>query len=1595
MEKSRFELYCRSLAKMELSHPEWKKGNLSILADYIAGGADYGYGAVLKHLAIPAYKVIKEEYVDKNMSKKDLELADLMFGLMSRAPISDYRASAYYFAICVVGASLFDIEVVDAIVDTFDENEFFTYDQTTIEAGSRSPLHKKLKKYSLKLCDFSQSNPLVTFRPAGVGRFKKTNYMYLYCADPKKTLAYITKSDKSIVKLASWAKLGKLKMAYTCKRCGGVDFFDFVNDKTTQPAMPCKVCDKDNVHDRRSMGAFREFLTCLPHQGYQCECGSQLTADAIIASALKCPHCGRAVAIDRMPIISVDQLKGYQPSEMVCSSKDALAKSIAKNLVTKARSMEQNFGLHVLYLAYGFLKWTDQKNTTYNSPILLCPINMDVDKSTGEYYFTIDHSSNHTFEVNQTLVQMLKAYSSTYSITMPELTSDNLPIYINLLKASFYHAQGGLRDVVADWEVSEVFGVGCFHYQKLQLQQDIDDNQDEYLEHPVIRRLCGDDDAVIAGNAQVLDRPSMQYMVLDADSSQEEVIKAAQEGRSFILQGPPGSGKSQTITNIIASSLGQGKTVLFVTEKASARSVIYDNLARMSVGSGASLTDFVLDFVNLKVWNKSISKTSLVKELNRCLAVTPRTGGYYQLAMQTEEFWHDSILKYMRQMRGDHQQRNYMRMLQDVAPYVEYDSIVADQHLPLDSGFLELVDTMCRYYNYANQMGFKLTYQANDLASCTGCIGNNLITAARGYVGEVDKLSSVVDKLVSYGWTAQLDRTVLEECLAELKLWVGMPKLPTKVLYSLRLSSLDSLIERAIDRRTKLESVLKKYNSQLEEQFDEQKAREVDVYYAKSEIDKYAFPLMRIGKKYDDCKNYVLQCLSVPPKDKCSYAVVKDVYSRLYEYHTYLYWLDEYSQGKQDDLNRFGVTFDSVAEWTDFITELEKTKSIVLNSNEHVCNASAISWSELFMAPKYQRTVAEIAYLIHNIEDGLAEVDRLEGDLVEYVVPTAKKPLDMLEWQLWAKMVVASSSKLAAWYQLYEIMEKIREKSWVDILDELVATSTTTAEVEGRLHKTYHTKCLAEYVKSNGLDAIRDFNRDSHASAIRDYADADVEVISKGASRVYDALTAYLHAGAVYSSTNTGKYKQLQARTGYSVKKQIAADWNYIKLIKPCFMMSPLNVSQYIDINITFDLVVFDEASQIFMEDALAAIKRGKQVIIAGDSKQLPPSDFFRATDGASEDSMQYYEDEGNIDNSLLTCTERVLNEESVALCWHYRSCDESLIAFANQEMEYNLITFPSAAKNPNDGIRYIHVPYDVTKCYDSGKGTHVNKGEVEAVLELIYQEMTHRERSGFSIGVVAFNNAQAEEIELQWEAYKNHPSRAAQVAEWEKAHEKEPLMFCNLETVQGDERDTIIISIGYSPDATDRFVLTNLGCVRYDSGRKRINVAVTRARHQMYLVAMLEAERLHTTIATSLAPAENKAGAVMLEHFINYAKTFSNDNRAVCAPTDNLLVQSICKVLDQEGIAYDTEIGRSDCKIDIGIKKPGRDNEYVMGIIVDNPNRADFDSVREYTRLTEQILTKKYGWRIHRVFPIAWINDYRCERDKLLSAIRRITALR
>ncbi|MBR2460401.1 MAG: DUF4011 domain-containing protein [Clostridia bacterium] len=1589
MLKDDFLMYAQGVRRMLAHNRSWRTSFEASLPQFFPRDESHGYSKILASLAVEAYEIVSAH--ERGFIVPD-ELAAL---LRVRAEQKNYKRAAYYFAITVFAVALDKMDEDDADPDKIDADELFEFDTSAIIPTETDPLTAKLMYYKNRLLDFSRNNQLVHFRNTKNGT--------LQLCSPSITSIFSSISAGKKIYIGKWNELKKKpKQIMRCKICNRYMFRPY-DAATARFAEKCPTCDVRGTGNRKSMVSIPEGLTLIDEMGYECpECGSFATVDSLFVDEPKCLVCGKVTEFHSYPIMTATSLQAqFGANTVICANPDAASMATADNLMKKAERLERNFGLHAIYLACGFLDWVDISGTNYHSPILLSRINLHLDRAAGRYYFQLDTNADAPFVVNKTLFRMLSAYSQTVSIPLPDY--DELGgTYFENLRELWNITNASVASITANWTIRPDMGIGFFHYQKLQLERDIEKNMERYLAHPIIRRLCGDTELIIE-DAQKLSS-SLEHMTMDADSSQEKVIRASQDGHSFILQGPPGSGKSQTISNIISVAIGEGKTVLFVTEKATARSIIVDNLSGREVDGTHNLSNFVLDFDKFSTRRGAIGQKPLLEEINNARDPAISVMGFDTI-LADESYYRGQIEAYMDQLTTTHNGRSYQNYIQDIAPYLEYSSLRSLEEMNGEIAPLpQIISTVRKYYDLVGNGTVKFDYKEDSLFGFSGADTHHAQGVAEKYL-EANRTRHEIYRRLENDLGIIADETVgsISGLAEALDIWTEMPALDAVALEAIKnVTDIERLQKYARDRLT----LIKERNTEPGSRHLVTLNPNAVTAYSAGEIGalvlKYKNFIKRLfSRRYRKALSRIFE-YSVNKPQKIKYKHLKQFSENLEEYRRYHTKVVEYRNGEDRDIELFGRVIDSAEEWEALVRAL-RDACYVLNHNKSrtIPLAKNEEFIKRFSYENHSHTVEILKEFSRELRE-LAAIEAENGEHIKsYFSTLQRKNLSghqryEFNAELASKMLEAGE-RMIPWSGAAELLGWLKESDLLPILDELIRKRVTDPlDAENMISRAYYVKTMREFANENSLAMLKGFTSEAHHNRISHYASADLETLKGGATRLYNTLSEKMNeAGAEYkrSHRSTLDLPKIQSKTGASISQIIKDNWDYIKHIKPCFMMSPLNASQYIDISLEFDMVIFDEASQIFTEDALASIVRGKQIIIAGDSKQLPPCDFFRAGgnhgDIADEDSAVDEDDDAK--DSLLIAADKALGDISISLDWHYRSYDEALIASSNENFEYNLITFPSAIKNPNDGIEMVKVPYSPDTCYVAGKrGTHINSGEADTIVQLLWREINHPKRSSFSLGVVAFSNAQALEIENRWRAFKEKPEYKATIDTWEAAHESEPIIFCNLDTMQGDERDTMLTSICYSPDPDGKFNLTYLGAIRLEAGKKRINVAITRSRHRMVVVSTLEVSTLANAIATSSAPDHNKEGADTLCRFLSYAETFRNENKPVTAPTTNAFTRAICRALDKNGIAYDTEIGRSECRISIGIKDKRDPNSYVLGIIVDDPNRTDFDSAREYARLTEQVLCGKYNWTLYRVFPIAWINSYRSELEKLMSAVNQ-----
>jgi very-short-patch-repair endonuclease len=591
-------------------------------------------------------------------------------------------------------------------------------------------------------------------------------------------------------------------------------------------------------------------------------------------------------------------------------------------------------------------------------------------------------------------------------------------------------------------------------------------------------------------------------------------------------------------------------------------------------------------------------------------------------------------------------------------------------------------------------------------------------------------------------------------------------------------------------------------------------------------------------------------------------------------------------------------------------------------------------------------------------------------------------------------------SCLKRWLDCSQRLQQFREIGLGAFIDAMLGMHPFPQTVAQIFERRFYTLWLDRVWRESPI--LKQFHGETQERTIQRFRKLDVEHAKLARQRLHTLLAQQRGAAVSFARLSVDDdvseavialKREVNLKRHRSIRHIVRRVAPALIELKPCWMMSPLSVSQFVETGAQlFDLVIFDEASQVCAEDAICAILRGKQLIVVGDSKQLPPTRFFTKT-LADEDDEDDDKESGE-ERAERERVESILDEcqgsgfLSRSLRWHYRSRHESLIAFSNHHFYHDdLITFPSPDARHEDGIRFVHVKDGV---YDRSR-SRTNRREAERVVDLVTASL--REQPDLSVGVVALSEAQQRAIR---DVIEGRLRSSPDLQAWQQELlEENPAGFFvkNLESVQGDERDVIILSIGYGPDASGN-IYQNFGPVNRKGGERRLNVAVTRARHQLIVVASMHATDLPSELASP--------GARTLRAYLEYAEhgpsvlrdqslAASSQAGARSEPEfESPFEQDVYDALVARGLNLDTQVGCSDYRIDLAVRDPQRPGKYLLGIECDGRAYHSSHTARDRDRLRQRHL-EKMGWRIHRIWSSDWWNNRDGEVVRVLNALNAL----
>ncbi|MDB5932099.1 MAG: hypothetical protein JWR60_3806, partial [Polaromonas sp.] len=576
----------------------------------------------------------------------------------------------------------------------------------------------------------------------------------------------------------------------------------------------------------------------------------------------------------------------------------------------------------------------------------------------------------------------------------------------------------------------------------------------------------------------------------------------------------------------------------------------------------------------------------------------------------------------------------------------------------------------------------------------------------------------------------------------------------------------------------------------------------------------------------------------------------------------------------------------------------------------------------------------------------------------------------------------ASRRLIQPWCLWRQVRQQAIDQGLQALVASLEAGAVPLARVEAHFRFSYASWWLKKTVGADPL--LRGFSSADHSRKIREFQAADTRFQTLTEQYIVATLSGRIPSvagSAAGPDSELGRLRrELQKqRRQMPVRQLVHGLPTLLPKLKPCLLMSPLSVAQYLDAGYApFDLVVFDEASQIPVWDAIGAIARGRQLVVVGDPKQLPPTSFFsKSSDpesaGASEEQVE------DLESILDECLGAGMNR--LSLQWHYRSRHESLITFSNVNYyDSCLVTFPSPVTS-DSAVRFEKV----AGVYDRG-GSRTNRLEADAIVEGIGAHYLSPQKRHLTLGVVTFNQTQQQLIETLLDARRRASPELDRAI---SAQAREPLFIKNLENVQGDERDVIFFSITYGPDAAGKTTM-NFGPLNGEGGQRRLNVAISRAREAVVIYSTLLPEQIDLAKVRA-------AGVRDLKHYLEFAikgyRALAEQSLPTGGEPDSPFEVAVIRLLRSQGWDVHPQVGCSGYRIDIGVVDPRAPGRYLAGIECDGATYHSAATARDRDRLRQHVL-EGLGWRILRIWSTDWWLNPEGEIGKISQRLKEILAL-
>lgn len=1171
-----------------------------------------------------------------------------------------------------------------------------------------------------------------------------------------------------------------------------------------------------------------------------------------------------------------DFLRGEEVSikKLLPTATDDSATNVVREIARRAMANLEEKGLQTLFVAMGQATWpaTDGGRPT-EAPILLVPVLLEM---RGTQNFSLKR--NGAVQANLVLLHVFESQFGA------KLAADDLlakllgddegelfdigPVYTEI------HRKCG---AVPGLELRDFTVLGNFAFQKMAMVKDLQERSQELSAHDIISAIAGDADARKAVSAaqrelepSELDHvpPDNEFNVLDADSSQQCAIADILGGQNAVIHGPPGTGKSQTIANLIAGLAATGKRILFVAEKRAALDVVLHRLEEVG-----------LSHLSIDLHGADLSPRKVMQQVARTLEMVRNS-----TPVQCEQTHRQLVER--RTRLNSHVSRLHARREPTGKSVYEMEGrlvrLKARSATRWRGAELKRIDP-------------KTAQQIRDL-----------LVEARGF----ESLFLRTDPSPWCGATLPDGKFVQQalDLVAQLnsEVWLGFLESLNAVLKETQLCWPGS-----VKQARELTDLLSGVHDTL----------------AKYRLELYTQDLARLVKNLEPGKKGGFHA---------AWASCTDSKFR----HARAAVLPLRTAGKASAAVLF-VELTKAA--TQFKTWSELTQGSTVPMLVPAVDQHLRAFASLF------QSLASLNLILPSRRFEELSLDEL-GDLIRKLAADSSTP-----WQIPKLTQIENNLEIYGTGKLVFELRQMKPAAmlWLDIFDYAWLASTLDA-------------------LSQVDPEIRGFKGETHSGCVEDFTRLDEERLALSAERVrrLHGVSAIAAMNGHPEQQHLIKAEASKTRRHLPLRKVFAQAADVLTAVCPCWMASPLSVSQLLDGGKQyFDFVIFDEASQVLPEDAVPAMLRGKGVVVAGDNKQLPPTTFFAA--GDSDDDYTAEEGTSSAEGFESLLDMMIPFVRSRYLDWHYRSRDGSLINFSNHYLyQDRLVTFPGPGGPPV--IDHVLVKQELG--FDGQEES--SNAEVRKVIELVLDHA--RKRPAETLGVITMGIRHMNRLQA---ALDRELERHADLHEFFDPSRNERFFVKNLERVQGDERDAIIISIGYGKDRAGNLPL-RFGPLLSEGGRRRLNVAVTRSRQRLTLASSFS----HLDIDISrIRPG---SGVELLRDYLQYAA--SNGKRlgdaALTTVPLNDFETDIFDALGRQGLKLVPQVGASRFRIDMVAEHPQKPGRFVLAIECDGATYHSSYTARDRDRLRQQQL-ENLGWRFHRIWSTDWFLRKEEEIKRTLAA--------